>query len=626
MSTFPTLKCEIAFAANATVDPSAGQWVDVSAYLRSFSTKRGKNRDLDQTEAGTATIVLRNDDRRFDPENAASPYYPNVLPMRHIRLRAVYSSVTYELWRGFVDGWPQKWPGRPVANAGEAVVELTATDAFKIFSNITLSSEWARAVTAAVPKSWWRFGEAVEATTLTDSGPSRFSGAVEGSPTLAVEGLIFGDEDTAISFNTTGSDRFVIPQEASITSAQFTVEAWVQTTTASDYLFQQWAFPSVALTQITVSTTAGGVLIFTVIPTSGTVASVTGTKIINDGKPHHVIAVRDATTIKLYVDGAPDGSATFVDATSQLAQPAFVGNDQSPLSADAWTGTIDEVALYERALTFTEITQHYKAGRKPFEGLRTSEALVRILDYISWPTALRSIAAGGTFCQATQTAGATMLDILQKITLTEAGYMFIDPNGAVRFINRNFTQTAPGNVSQATFGDDTAELPYADLVLENDDVNLYNEAHVSRAGGTQVVAQDAASIAAYQTRTFDRSDLMTASDLEVVDYANWIVTRRKDAKTEVRSMVIRPESRATLWTQVLTREIGDLVTVKRRPPGGGAVISKTVRLEGIEHSVGNDRKWTTTYWLSGWNTASDQWWILGDSTYGKLDQTARLGF
>lgn len=643
MSSFPAIKCEVAFAAGASVDPSAGQWIDISPYLRSFSTKRGRNRDLDQIEAGTATIVLRNDDRRFDPENTSSPYYPNVLPMRHIRLRAVYSSVTYDLWRGFVDGWPQSWPGRPIPNQGPAEVTVTATDAFKIFNNIALpASLWEIEVRAASPKAWWRLGEPERSTIVRDSGPSNFDSTVVGTPEFGQDGILLSS-DTGVSFSDPGDVIFANPA-AIPTGNNWTIEALVRRPTEGDtprsYNFDTEVIVTVYDGSLgaanfmsldfhyeepfkgrlrTAARVAGGSNVIAVMPVGTT---------LWDGKDHHVMAQRSwngvSGTLTLNVDGIQVASAAWNSSSVPDAPWSVFAIGRSPnvTTSSNFRGVLHELVFYDSSTP--SAATHAGWALTPFKGMRTDQAITRILDAIAWPAGLRILAAGSSTLQASGLDG-TVLEFLQNVALTENGFLFVDPAGVLRFQDRHATQVAPGNVSQATFGDDTNELPYADLTFEYDDALIHNEARVGRAGSSPILVSDATSIATYQRRTFDRTDLMTESDLEVADYGNWIVNRRKDARTEVRSMVIRPESRSTLWTQVLTREIGDLVTVKRRPPGGGAVISKNVRIEGVEHNVTNNRKWTTTYWLSGWNP-QDQSWILGDATYGVLGSTTRAGF
>jgi hypothetical protein len=48
---------------------------DVSALVKSISITRGRSDQLQQFTAGTCSIVLNNNDRRFDPINESSPYW-----------------------------------------------------------------------------------------------------------------------------------------------------------------------------------------------------------------------------------------------------------------------------------------------------------------------------------------------------------------------------------------------------------------------------------------------------------------------------------------------------------------------------------------------------------------------
>jgi hypothetical protein len=73
----------------AMVEPS---WTDITALLRQpegFSISRGRQRELDKNEAGTASMMFDDFDRILDPGNLDGPYYPGVTPTRRIRIQAV---------------------------------------------------------------------------------------------------------------------------------------------------------------------------------------------------------------------------------------------------------------------------------------------------------------------------------------------------------------------------------------------------------------------------------------------------------------------------------------------------------------------------------------------------------
>jgi len=113
-------------------------WSDVTPYLQDqISIGRGSRR-VDEPvlryEAGTASIVLRNDDRRFDPMNLSGPYVSGgvtqVEPMRKLWLRANWGGTAYDLFQGYIDAWDVSW-----VEPSWSEVTVTATDAFKVLGN-----------------------------------------------------------------------------------------------------------------------------------------------------------------------------------------------------------------------------------------------------------------------------------------------------------------------------------------------------------------------------------------------------------------------------------------------------------------------------------------------------------
>ena len=77
------------------------QYVDVTSMVESVSITRGRNRELEQFNAGTANIAFYDPTRIFDPLNASSPYYPFVGPRNPV---SVYAN-GIEIFCGFVGDW-----------------------------------------------------------------------------------------------------------------------------------------------------------------------------------------------------------------------------------------------------------------------------------------------------------------------------------------------------------------------------------------------------------------------------------------------------------------------------------------------------------------------------------------
>jgi hypothetical protein len=82
---------------------------------------------------------------------------------------------------------------------------------------------------------------------------------------------------------------------------------------------------------------------------------------LTDGKPHHIVATFDSFTGRkaIYVDGGLRFSHEFPVGTLILSggpSPAEIGNHHK---REPFTGTIDEVAFYDFALSPDEIADHY---------------------------------------------------------------------------------------------------------------------------------------------------------------------------------------------------------------------------------------------------------------------------
>lgn len=122
-TTIPTPEMSVAWASDP-LDPPV--YSDVSAYLRSVSTSRGRSYEYDRSETGVASYTLSNRDSRFDPDNAAGPYFPNVKPTRRTQINAVFDTVSYPVIQAFSEGYPNEFPG----DGYDAVVQQNASDWF----------------------------------------------------------------------------------------------------------------------------------------------------------------------------------------------------------------------------------------------------------------------------------------------------------------------------------------------------------------------------------------------------------------------------------------------------------------------------------------------------------------
>jgi hypothetical protein len=98
---------------------------------------------------------------------------------------------------------------------------------------------------------------------------------------------------------------------------------------------------------------------------------------------------------------------------------------------------------------------------------------------------------------------------------------------------------------------------------------------------------------------------------------------------EFKDPVLRPVSlslsgaKQTALTQVLTREIGDLIRVRRRGEGG-TPIDRVTHILGWSKHLGPERHITCTYDLARGFNAADGVWRLGITGFTELGETTVL--
>lgn len=570
------LYCEVAFDTDPAETPV---WTDISSYVRSGSISRGRQRETDRYKAGTCSLTLDNRDRRFDPEYASSPYSPNVLPMKRIRLRVNYLGVDYDLFTGYVDGWPQSY-----LNPHDGYVDVTATDAFKVLAGVRLPSVWEQEVLADSPAHWWRLGESAEVIADAVHASSEY-GVASGGPRTA-SGLIVNDDNGALSFDGV-DDRIQLPANAAVSSSDMTVEAWIETetlpTVTAAIIYGQTPRNTLRI-QLNTDGTASA--------RRGASITATGTSVLTDGEPHHIVGVGTSTGVSLYVDGVLEDTDTGVP--SSTSDGAYIGSPSDDAES-SFEGTIDEVVTYASALSAARILAHYQAGAVPWADDLSSERVTKVLDALGWSSADRSISTGQSSLQSAD-LGSGALGHLQAVEDTEQGRLFVDASGRITFVDRLSLIVAPYTTSQATFGDGAGELRYNDIRLEYSDALIRNDIRAISDGQTPQVAEDTDSQDTYLVRSESLTSLTQDAE-ELRQLANWRLLHYKDPHLRVESIEIKPgRDETNLLPQVFGREIGDRVTVARRPQGVGSAIEVDVHVEGISHGFSaKDQSWVTSW-------------------------------
>jgi len=218
---------------------------------------------------------------------------------------------------------------------------------------------------------WWTFDDGTGTAPLDSSDYGRH-GEFVGDPQWAV-----GNTGGALA--TSAGNYVVIPGYTGVlgTSAR-TTTAWIKTTTA-DGVIIGWGLLSAGTKWIMRVNQVGGGGELRCEVDAGYHYGVTK---VNDDQWHHVAVVLeddgspDITEVKLYVDGVRDGdNADIADEPINTIEAMDVTIGQNPhnLNSRSYDGLVDEIRVYDRALTEAEIQavmneagQGFPLARAPF--------------------------------------------------------------------------------------------------------------------------------------------------------------------------------------------------------------------------------------------------------------------
>jgi hypothetical protein len=223
-----------------------------------------------------------------------------------------------------------------------------------------------RQVLGSVPVCYWRLGESsgTTATDLMGYQNGTYSPNSAGSwtgGTLAQTGALAGSTDTAASFN--GSTGFVdITNQTNLQiTGNITIELWCKLTDNGQYspLVTKAGSTEYEVSAELRTGSAKNALAWRSTNALGTTTNIAGFFTGYTGVWVHVAVTVTGTTVRAYRNAELIGSADCGSRTSTTNNVWIGRRGSNTLAA---SGLIDEVAIYNRALSIGEIGAHYQAA------------------------------------------------------------------------------------------------------------------------------------------------------------------------------------------------------------------------------------------------------------------------
>lgn len=312
-------------------------------------------------------------------------------------------------------------------------------------------------ILADTPVVYYRLGEG-SGTSATDTSGNSHTGTYNASGvTYGVAGALTGDADTAVTLNgssgrmDTGVDAACNPG-----TGDFSVECWIKTTTSS--ILVAMGKLKIDLTGDNYWLGTGGVAhkaSFSVANADNSLgATVSSSAVVDDGNWHHLVGVKDGTTIRLYVDSVADGTVSFVGTNAvNPTGDLYVGSFGQYSSVYEFLGSIDEAAYYASKLTPTRVLAHYNAGTGA--GTPAMSLSPSTVDPHTTNITLTLVGTGTSWGGSTvfTVSGAGATKVSQNITTTTAATVVINtaPQSGVITVTESVTGTSSATTTALTY-------------------------------------------------------------------------------------------------------------------------------------------------------------------------------
>lgn len=222
------------------------------------------------------------------------------------------------------------------------------------------------------PIAYWKFGESSGTTAIEEI--NNLHGTYSVGASLGQNTIVF-DDSSSVRLNASSNDNISVAGNPTLSlSGDMTVELWarVSSTQTSNYPNLIWKIAGTTssghanyLLYVDIATQSGRAGFRQTFGTTN--YTVFSTNPINDDRIHHIVGVRRADTIEIWIDGELNGTITVpnsapnTDDTAELVFGYISSNNDNQINA-----YIDECAIYDYALTRTQIFNHFYYGKLYF--------------------------------------------------------------------------------------------------------------------------------------------------------------------------------------------------------------------------------------------------------------------
>ena len=562
-------------------------WTDVSAYVdtsRTMQINRGRDDETgDPLSPGTWSVVLVNDDGRFSPELAASPYYPYVVEDVAIRLSMLANGTYYKRFYGTVQSWSVELLS---ALANESRCTVTVTDVFGAFPQYTFRQAADEVIRNLGPTYYWPLRDA-EAPAQPEVGAISLNAKPASASGWGLGNMLEMDEGDSLhpSFvsNTAGLHLSCTLQLSAPWTATLVLFGKPTTTALGAIGVLSAAYSSSGNTPYPLMWSDTGGFYF------GTGAAT--------GLPstYPVLVAVTSSGYAYMVDAAGNQySSTPSPATSGWVIKNLQLNDPYYTLGSTWSA--GHLAVFGRAFSASDVA----AAAHDLLGTRSTSAAPSLIAKFAGLSSIAGAVAGDTILPPLE--GRDAADALASVAIGMGARVVDNFDGTLTWVD-----FPPSDTPKSL----PAYRVEPSVTWETSDVGWYSDVTVTWPDGTSYTA----------TRTDGRRASLSiegvhASRSQDRSMADWLVNSPMKARLSKLSFDLATLPAAEQET-LLGIQVGDRVEITSLP---SAIMptSEILIVEGVEEQIG-DGVWTVTLTTSP--DVYSRLFILDDTTAGVLDSS-----
>lgn len=575
----PTPK--VYLAINQSPYTAAPTWTEITSYVMSADTYRGRDNDWEDTQAGTATITLNNNSRIWDPAYTAGTYYGQLIPRMQIKITGTISATEYDVFRGYISGWPVQYD-----NAGAtSTVTLSCYDALGLLAQDQLPADWsADYILSKNPVHFYKCNDRNNSPTIADYGSALeqlSQTTVAGfRPLTSSQQLEFGLQ--SVSADLTNSVYVKYNTENTPTTGDATIAFFgaFSNSSATESVF--------GISSVTASS---NIAIYPNTPNQGNLyveayndAASTGWAYCLDdattSTPAFYTITYTATpgSIKIFINGVDRTQTTGAFAPSNIG-----GVKLFPTRAVTLLGAqFQSVSLYNKILTVTEIQTIYDLSLAQFYET-TAARYARILANTAFPAGLKSISATSTaYALGITDDSPNLTTELQLNNRTEGGLCFVSKSGVLTTKSR-YEQFSYGYTDQLplTSSINTGFDPSINISLDADE--MANDVAITWTNNNVDSITNTASVNTYgQKQQPFTTQLATYN--EAIALANMKVGLGQYPRPKLSEHRVNPANDSTTWANILDMELYERYSLAVAPKVGNAT-TYTLLMQSVSHRI-----------------------------------------